>query len=396
MIVRVCFALIFSMTGLLGLVTMLDVSPARAKEASLAQPQTLDTPFSIQASTAPTFPTISLISPAQGVTLATTTPIFDWVDATDPEGGPITYTLLITGSMPFSGPITTTTVATITTITSVYTWPTSLSTGTYSWTVQAEDSAGNQSGYVSPYTFTLGTLLFSYLPIVVGGNSGCPVASTASFDLIPREGAASDRPDRLHGDLNLGLRDHNLTTATLGLVDYNGATDGNAPQLAGLFGPSRLPTIDAVYQVNGWDWNCGTNGCQSTAITNPEVTLASFATTKGELIYIPDRNPEIYGGGYKAVVLYAEEKRITLGYTREDSVANGYAVHIEDVCVDPNLLALYQAQVDANGWRTSTNLPALKADQALGVAAGTTMKVVIRDRGAFMDPRSRKDWWQGY
>jgi hypothetical protein len=123
--------------------------------------------------------------------------------------------------------------------------------------------------------------------------------------------------------------------------------------------------------------------------------LAGFVTTRGEAIYIPERGPEIYGGGYKVLVLYAEETRITLNYTRQDTVENGYTVHLEDVCVDPNLLALYRAQTDANGWHTG-QLPALRNNQALGTALNTEIKVVIRDRGTFMDPRSRKDWWQGY
>jgi hypothetical protein len=96
------------------------------------------------------------------------------------------------------------------------------------------------------------------------------------------------------------------------------------------------------------------------------------------------------------MVLYAEEQRITLNYTRRDTVANGYAVHLENICVDPNLLALYRAQVNAEGWRATGRLPALRNNQALGTALGSELKVAIRDRGAFMDPRSRKDWWQGY
>jgi hypothetical protein len=94
--------------------------------------------------------------------------------------------------------------------------------------------------------------------------------------------------------------------------------------------------------------------------------------------------------------LYAEEQRLTFGYTRRDTVANGYAVHLENICVDPNLLALYRAQTDAGGWHVTGQLPALRNNQALGTALSGEIKVVIRDRGAFMDPRSRKDWWRGY
>jgi hypothetical protein len=92
------------------------------------------------------------------------------------------------------------------------------------------------------------------------------------------------------------------------------------------------------------------------------------------------------------LVLYAESNRITLGYTREDSVANGYAVHLENVCVDPNLLALYQSS-NATG---RAFLPALREDEVLGTAGSGQVLVAVRDRGVFFDPRSRLDWWQGF
>ncbi len=40
-------------------------------------------------------------------------------------------------------------------------------------------------------------------------------------------------------------------------------------------------------------------------------------------------------------------------------------------------------------------LPALVNDQKVGSALTVSMTVAIRDGGAFMDPRSDKDWWAG-
>jgi hypothetical protein len=97
------------------------------------------------------------------------------------------------------------------------------------------------------------------------------------------------------------------------------------------------------------------------------------------------------GGGYGALVLYAEPRRLTLKYTGEDNVVAGYTIHLENVCVDENLLALYE-QMNAAG---RTELPALFPGQPLGRAPGTEIDVAIRDTGSFLDPRSRKDWWQG-
>lgn len=227
--------------------------------------------------------------------------------------------------------------------------------------------------------------------------AGCPTTSEAQFTLIPIAASPGDaRPDYLHGDLNLAQRGFSPTIAVEDLVDYSGGTDSNAPQLAGLFEPNSFPGISHVYRANHWDWGCGEHGCRGGVITDWPVTVAGLTTAPGEAIYIPERGPQIYGGGYKAMVLYAEEQRITLGYTRDDTVATGYVVHLEGVCVDPNLVTLYRAQNDGNGFRSTGFLPALRENEALGTAFGDEIQAAVRDRGAFMDPRSRKDWWQGY
>ncbi len=127
-------------------------------------------------------------------------------------------------------------------------------------------------------------------------------------------------------------------------------------------------------------------------LTDPAVTLLEMATSVGEAIAIPSRDPQIYGGGYKAMVLYAEATRITLVYTRDDTPAFGYVVHFEDFAVEPALLALYQELNEAG----RQQLPALHNGEKIGLATGETIKVAVRDTGKFMDPRSRKDWWVGF
>ncbi len=246
----------------------------------------------------------------------------------------------------------------------------------------------------------------------------CPATSNASFDLLSTLGAPIDHPDYLHGDLNLSLRGYDPYTApdeTTGFIDYNGATASDPPQLSQLttfYANNPFPGFAALYQVYGWIWNptanpniCGGNpdGCVGPIMTyNPaegrywDITMTGLTTTPGEKVYLPTRSAELDPALHaKALVLYAEETRLTLGYTRDDTIANGYAVHLENVCVDPNLLALYRAQVNPDGTRKTGNLPALSNGQSLGTALADEMQVVIRDRGAFMDPRSRKDWWQG-
>jgi hypothetical protein len=330
------------------------------------------------------------LTPTNGATLTNPKPTFDW---DDPGGAVISYTLLITGSAAL------TSGSTITTNTSVYTSSQFLANGVYTWTVQAHNDAEVSGFTTPPYTFTLEAVRLVYLPLVIKPEpSECPTVSTASFDLIPLEGGpVRDHPDYLHGDLNLLERGYVSIDKTRDLVDISGPTDSDPPQLAGLFSPNNYPGMASVYQVNSWDWGCGTHGCPGSPVTTPEVTLIGLATTKGQPISIPERNLNIYGDDYKVIVLYASEKQITLKYTRQDSVVGGYSTNIENLCVDPNLLALYQAQVDTAGYHSTNYLPALRNNQPFGTALDGEFRVTIRDVSVFFFfLRSRKDWWQGY
>jgi hypothetical protein len=124
-------------------------------------------------------------------------------------------------------------------------------------------------------------------------------------------------------------------------------------------------------------------------LTKYEVTLLGMTTQPGEIIRVPDAGYSI-GEGMQVLVLYATTERITLKYTREDNVVDGYTLHIEGVCVEPQLRALYQ-QMNANGRR---QLPSLPAGQPFGRARDREIRISVRDKGTFMDPRSAKDWWQ--
>ena len=227
---------------------------------------------------------------------------------------------------------------------------------------------------------------YVYLPLIARANVCQPIPDESYGD-FPVNGDPTNPPAEEHPDLNLALRGYELTDAYKGLVDPGGGGDSNAPQLPGLFADNRTATFSAVYQVYDWDWGCN---CRGALLTDPEVTLAGLVVTSGETIHVPDSGYTI-GGGYEVLVLYASPDRITLKYTPDDHVIRGYTLHVENICVEPRLLALYQSWNEAGRGR----LPALRAGQAFGRARGSEIGVVIRDTGAFMDPRSRKDWWQG-
>lgn len=259
-------------------------------------------------------------------------------------------------------------------------------------TVQAEEDVnGNGTIPAATVRIYLPALSRAEPPKPAPPEIDCPTTSARSYELIPVLWPPIDHPDEEHGDLNLALRSYEPTSAALHIVDINGPSDGDPPQFPALFQDGRTPEFTSTYRIYDWDWLCGDHGCRGNLLTSPEVTLLGLRTELAEPLAIPSRGAEIYAGQFKALVLYASEERITLGYTRDDSVAPGYAVHLERVCVDPNLLALYR-QANASG---REELPALRNGEILGVAKGEEILAAIRDRGDFMETRSRKDWWRG-
>jgi hypothetical protein len=224
----------------------------------------------------------------------------------------------------------------------------------------------------------------------------CPLTSDRRYETIPIQGTPRNSPytpDR-DPDLNLAVRSYMTSNAARNLINLDGHTDDDAPQLAYLFRPPRVPELLATHRVYDWDWTCPFAapglGCRGWLIEKWEVTLVSKGTTPGEAIYPPARRADILNRVYGAMVLYAEEQRLTITYTREDTPAPGYVVHLEDFCVDPNLLALYRSS-DAAGRRM---LPGLRLGDPVGTARDEVILVAVRDTGEFMDPRSAKDWWQ--
>jgi hypothetical protein len=224
------------------------------------------------------------------------------------------------------------------------------------------------------------------LPLVYGSSS-CPGIPGVSYGQLPIVGPPANPPPANNPDINLDIRGWQGTNAFRGLVTYNnnGSPDPLAPQLWGLFTDNRVPTFSSDYQV--FDWNWGTNQRGGPLTTWP-VTLAGFQVQPGEIIQAPPSGRDI-GQGYRALVLYAAPRQITLKYTGEDNVVYGYTIHIEGICVEPGLLARFQSLAG------SRQLPALNSFEPIGRAAGPELDVAIRDAGTFMDPRSHGDWWQG-
>jgi hypothetical protein len=220
------------------------------------------------------------------------------------------------------------------------------------------------------------------------GDAGtCAAIPGVSYETLAPSNPYSGDPSK-QADMNLLTRSWRAASDTKGLVDLSGPTDTKpGPQLYSLFADDRVPTFSAVYQLQDWDWPKNAPG---PFIVDPAVTLAGMATTAGEELRTPFSGYDL-GGGHTAMVIYAAKGTITLKYTPDDDVAKGYTVHLDGICVEPSLQALY----DQGNASKRAQLPVLKSRQPIGRALGTEVRAAVRDTGSLMDPRSRKDWWQG-
>lgn len=225
-----------------------------------------------------------------------------------------------------------------------------------------------------------------YVPFASGSAPNCTMAGQ-SYGQMAVNGRLLGEDPADNADYNLGYRGYVPTTAALRLVKIGGVVDTRAPQFPAIFSDNRTPAFSNAYQRYRWDWGCN---CTDGSTNSPwDTTVLGMATAPGETIRTPDSGYDI-GGGYEYMVLYADPARVTLHVGNSDSL-DGYVVHLEDVCVDPRLLDLYNNL--NNGGRRS--LPVLKGAQPFGRALGGEIKVAVRDSGHFLDPRSRNNWWQG-
>lgn len=247
---------------------------------------------------------------------------------------------------------------------------------------------------------------YVYLPFVAKPYT-CPTTSTNQYSGgIAYQYDQDDpvRPAYNHADKNIELRGYTLNTGSdfeRELVDYEGTGEPDVPpQLATLFAPDRVPTLTHFYRVHDWKWAASPEpGTRLDPLTEFPATALGMRTTPGETLHVPESGHDI-GGEMEVLVLFADADTVALRYTRDDSSApNGYTVHVDNICTDPNLLALYNALDDPDGPRyefpnPSYTLPNLAEDQTFGTARDTEIVVAISDTGAFMDVRSCDEWWR--
>lgn len=274
--------------------------------------------------------------------------------------------------------------------------------------------AAVQPGVATPTLIDFTPTAYVYVPAVIRQPTPtpiCPVTSDRQYSQgIAFQYELDDpvRPASTHPGKNLEMRGYSLNTdpnLRRELIDYGVGDPTPPPQFATMFEPYRVPELTSFYQVHHWIWAVSPDpGVPADPIENPPVTALGLGIVPGEEIRVPTSGYDI-GGGMEVLVLYADEDTVALRYTRDDSSGSpGYTVHIDNICVDPNLVALYETLDDPYGPRYvyvppenrpyTYDLPTLPAGKVIGVAKEEEMVVAIVDTGTFLDPRSCNDWWQ--
>lgn len=224
--------------------------------------------------------------------------------------------------------------------------------------------------------------------------TSCPTSSSNQYDKRSIRNVGDRQPAENHPDKNIHVRGYTGTSQTRQIVFNGGDRDQSAPQFSTVL-PNSRPAITRLFQVYNWNWGSGNDwGSKGGPQTNPwPVSVMGLSANPSDPVMLPDSGYNI-GSGYEAFVLYASEDTLTAVYLDNDRAVgdngNGYAVHFDAICVDPNLLSLYR-NLNNQGRK---ELPALKGRQVVGTAKTSEVIVSMRDSGEFMDPRSDA-WWLG-
>lgn len=219
-------------------------------------------------------------------------------------------------------------------------------------------------------------------------SSGCPSGSSESYSnmKVISDYPKPNNPPEQNAEINMLLRGYEEINEKTALVDYGGDTDPVMPPSLGTIFPS-VPAIVKTYRVHKWDY--ANNRKSPDLESHWPVNLIGITTTPGETLVGPRAGREI-GGGNVLMLLFATPTYATFVHARGENPQDGYFIHIDNFCLDPNLLAAYQKENSAG----RDSLPVIRPGQVFGYGNGSDVRIAIRDSGDWMDPRARKDWWQ--
>ncbi len=138
--------------------------------------------------------------------------------------------------------------------------------------------------------------------------------------------------------------------------------------------------------------------------------VLTIPTDIGADVKVPATGYDI-GGGYEAMVVFAESDRVTLHIGRHEyfvgsdenncnggRCSGGYWIYVKGICVDQKILDAYNnvksIQEQANADKNPIQLPMVKPGHTLGKAIGNSVTVGVRDNGPFIST-SKPIYWTG-
>ncbi|NMB57171.1 hypothetical protein GYA19_04545 [Candidatus Beckwithbacteria bacterium] len=186
-------------------------------------------------------------------------------------------------------------------------------------------------------------------------------------------------------DPNINANLHTFTkvdNADLNYFDKVHDIDTNLPNVSNLFEGIDKPKITGIYKMNmidNFDFPSDQWG---------EAHATGFSIPNGTNIQLPPSGYNIDSNGHQAMILYADEHSITVNYTANGNIVDGYTLTLSNINVNADLLAMYK-----EGLAQGLNV-AIDAFQSLGTSNGQDVLVMIRDKGSVMDLRWN-EWWKG-
>ncbi len=226
-------------------------------------------------------------------------------------------------------------------------------------------------------------------------TTACPATSSQQFSSVRADHTADDmvigNPDT-SPEINLRLRGFTEVNEGTNLISRNGNAYGldpqMPPQISSLYG-GAVPQIAKTYRIYEWDFTNNKTAAPQTATPQYPVHMLGLQANPGQPLLGLKSGRTIDSKGDVFMVVYATDKDIVFSNSNGDTLLGGYLFYFLDVCVDPNLLSLYQK--DNSGGRS--DLPAVGIGQQFATAGNTDVKVVVRDTMSFMDTRYKQDWW---
>lgn len=225
------------------------------------------------------------------------------------------------------------------------------------------------------------------LPIPTPTLIACPpYTSPLTYTLKALAHDNNVPPDDQRPELRFSVNGYHPAAEEKMLVDYLGDTD--------IYLPPNFATLLTRPSINDFIFS---NVYKANNETDKwKVQILGIQTAPGEDIKVPAsyHHPASEGSKkWQAYVLYAKNNNLTLKYSATDSIADGYTVYIEGICIDPNLIQAYN-NCRSNPPAAMYLLPVIEDNSVVGKTNNTEIRVAIRDAGEMMDPRSRKDWWE--